>query len=88
MTGYVNDTAFPIGSEQTQGLCAPSLGISVLEYFAAAALSGILSNSHMAECGVFNDAARLAYKAAEELLRISRPDIPMQQEEQNEAEPI
>lgn len=84
MTGYVNDTAFPIGSEQTQGQFAPSLGISVLEYFAAAALSGILSNSHMVECGV-KDAAILAYKSAEELLRISRPDIPSQQEVQNEA---
>lgn len=66
MTTNDGGTAFPVLERGGNGLELTSLGLSVRDYFAAAAMQGMFSNPDYT--GPINDITKLAYETADSML--------------------
>jgi hypothetical protein len=71
-----NDAAMPYNSEQDDGSFISEPGLTKREFFAAAALQGILANDSL----VHFSAAELAVKKADELIKALNEIKPMLEE--------
>lgn len=59
--------AFPSGN---MDCVEPELGMTLRDYFAAAALQGLLTQTAIYECAAHEEAAELAYEYADAMLRV------------------